>query len=947
MFQGKRLPVKTLVGVLALALTACGGTAASGSGGEAVGSSSSALLVNPQSSDTFFNDATGDVKVVVRTCSWPDNFTTGSRCAYCALDYGWTVVGGGAEIQLQNQSSTDARLRGSLPYPNTLNPVGAGTVSVESPDGSDTNCTGNSNVSNDINAVYTAWLARSGGGSSHKLRAYVIGLQVAGLSGPELGVTYNDFGNTSYDPDHVTQSKLQVAQTSQARGLLIGGGADSVASNLTNYLTENRYDAATQTWKAVGYDPNRRAAIKTYAIGIDLQALPAGWTSGLQASIKSFATGPATGIGKAAAQTSYPYVLASIGAQGVSNDPNSRYLTGLVPFSGSAQGATVSTKDQGTAVSGTTTGYAVTLLGGRPAARSVNSWSQLNYRYGTNPLPGAVPQLDHNGNLLLLKEVDSLGTNLVKLDADRNTVWSVPVQPVDFTGIAMQLLNFGTHIAVDNSNNVYVNSFFDNRTTNADVCVNKFNANGTLAWRKVYSIGAVNTSEHEQPGPMAIGSDGSLYVVGHTGQSITTAQPTVLLRIDPATGSERNRRNLTASSDFTTGMGNSVLATDSSGNVYYGGPQGLFSFSQDVQTQRWSRTLMPRALAVDSSNGALFVTGVGSAGSQQYNMFVSRLASATGATVWNWASSNETLGFTYNSVLAGGDDRSVGGNQILRDSTGQIYAAGHGILGNNNGGLVAKFDQASGANLWWQPYGFTDSGASVFALGVDNLNQIYAAGSRWPEFFSKLEVLSPVNGSEVWSAQGWNLAFTTGTSQFEREETNSVTIDGNGSSYWNQFVSTDDGGDNDNLYQFRGSAVPDGTYVIVGQNSGMALDDPASSTATGKQMDQWTVNNGSNQKWTVTNLGNNTLRLVNQASGLSLGVRAASGSNGAAVEQNTWTGANSQRWVVSASGTQGYFILKNVNSGQALDVAGASKTAGALIDQWPSSGGTNQLWHFQ
>lgn len=34
------------------------------------------------------------------------------------------------------------------------------------------------------------------------------------------------------------------AEEVQDRGLLIGGGADSVGSNVSNYLTENRYDAA-------------------------------------------------------------------------------------------------------------------------------------------------------------------------------------------------------------------------------------------------------------------------------------------------------------------------------------------------------------------------------------------------------------------------------------------------------------------------------------------------------------------------------------------------------------------------------------------------------------------------------------------------------------------------------------------------------------------------------
>ena len=58
-----------------------------------------------------------------------------------------------------------------------------------------------------------------------------------------------------------------------------------------------------------------------------------------------------------------------------------------------------------------------------------------------------------------------------------------------------------------------------------------------------YAIDVPNTSEHASPGPMALGSDGSLYVVGRSGQSFNP-QPTVLLRINPSTGAERNRRSL-------------------------------------------------------------------------------------------------------------------------------------------------------------------------------------------------------------------------------------------------------------------------------------------------------------------------------------------------------------------------------------------------------------------
>ncbi|HEX6766509.1 MAG TPA: hypothetical protein VF103_13545, partial [Polyangiaceae bacterium] len=162
-----------LGGLLASVLTSCG---APPSSDEPVGSTASAVTPTPTTSDKFSTDASGDLKIVIRTCDYPSSFTTGARCAYCALDAGWTLIGGGAEIQLQSPSSTDARLRGSFPDPASLDQVGNGVVNVSTPDGRDQNCTGNADVANDIEQPFIAWLARSGGTSSHKLRAYVIGL---------------------------------------------------------------------------------------------------------------------------------------------------------------------------------------------------------------------------------------------------------------------------------------------------------------------------------------------------------------------------------------------------------------------------------------------------------------------------------------------------------------------------------------------------------------------------------------------------------------------------------------------------------------------------------------------------------------------------------------------------------------------------------------------------
>lgn len=309
--------------------------------------------------DQFFTDASGDVTIMIRTCDWPASFTTGPRCAYCATDAGWQMIGGGADIQLQSTTAADARLRGSFPYPHTLSANGDGVVAVHSPDQTDRNCTGNANAAQDRSATFVAWMARSGGTSAHKLRAYVIGLRIGDLATTELDVNFHD---------KVTDApaRTQVVETVPDRGFFIGGGVDLVGTNASGYLTESYLNTSTQAWRGVSFDPTATTDLKVYAIGIRPTRLPPTWEMDLQIPLRAATTGPvSTGTGTASAATSYPMVLAGLGATGVTNDPRSRYVTGMVPFAGSSQGFTVKTRDGLLTAGGSTTGSSLNMIGGR------------------------------------------------------------------------------------------------------------------------------------------------------------------------------------------------------------------------------------------------------------------------------------------------------------------------------------------------------------------------------------------------------------------------------------------------------------------------------------------------------------------------------------------------------------------------------------------------------
>ena len=323
-------------------LGACGGEPIEQAETGAVESNREALAV----ADKIFTDGSGDVQIMVRTCDYPATATTGPRCHFCAVDAGWVMIGGGAEIE---GSPSSARLRGSFPFPGTLVPPVHTADSLET-------CTGNS-PANPLTKDYTAWMVRSGGSSSHRLRAYVIGLKVAGMLEDTLA-TYRIISDGT--SEFLTQPTLEYAA---GDFLLLGGGANEVGAQ-NCYLTESRPVESTNSWRASAYC-SPASGLKVYSISIDPCLPVPGWYNCMQWKHLSAVTGPTTGYGTASLATPYPWVTTAIGAKGVVNFSSSRFLADLLPVVGSSQGFTATTKDQGTTVNGTTTGHSIGMFGGR------------------------------------------------------------------------------------------------------------------------------------------------------------------------------------------------------------------------------------------------------------------------------------------------------------------------------------------------------------------------------------------------------------------------------------------------------------------------------------------------------------------------------------------------------------------------------------------------------
>jgi|GEM_PF-5624709 len=327
--------------------------------------------------------------------------------------------------------------------------------------------------------------------------------------------------------------------------------------------------------------------------------------------------------------------------------------------------------------------------------------------------------IDHAGNVVTID-----GVTIEKHSPNGNLVWSVTLSSNDG-------FDFSHRPIFDAANNLYVDGFSDNRTAVAAVTVVKISAAGAISWNRKFTVGGVNTSEHMSEGPLLIAPNGSLYLIGHTGMALATHYPTTLFRINASTGAIQNQRTVTDTIDVSRGMVDTVLAADSSSNIYYGHPGGLFSYNASLSTERWNEATMTtpvRAIAVDSWNN-VYVTGGIQLDPEFSAFYVKRINGATGTTVWTTTMAPAFFGEAYPGVTFS-DNRNFGGNAIAIDSKGFIWAAGHGFndFADWNGGVVNRYDPAHGTMVMNHPYGNNFSGSSVFALALDDKDFAYAGG---------------------------------------------------------------------------------------------------------------------------------------------------------------------------------------------------------------------------
>jgi hypothetical protein len=131
--------------------------------------------------------------------------------------------------------------------------------------------------------------------------------------------------------------------------------------------------------------------------------------------------------------------------------------------------------------------------------------------------------------------------------------------------------------------------------------------------------------------------------------------------------------------------------------------------------------------------------------------------------------------------------------------------------------------------------------------------------------------------------------------------------------------------------------IPDGTYIIGNRSNGNIASMATANIGAGIIQGQ----PGSlDTTWTVTNLGNNVVKITNVGVGGVMGCSSVV-ANGGLVAQ-TDTGVTSQQWTVTQTAA-GWFTLTSKAGAFVVDIYSGLGTQFLLE---PANGGATQQWSF-
>ena len=137
--------------------------------------------------------------------------------------------------------------------------------------------------------------------------------------------------------------------------------------------------------------------------------------------------------------------------------------------------------------------------------------------------------------------------------------------------------------------------------------------------------------------------------------------------------------------------------------------------------------------------------------------------------------------------------------------------------------------------------------------------------------------------------------------------------------------------------------IANGTYTIGnGLNTGMVLDVDSASQADYANIQLYTSNNTSAQRFEITYVGGGYYKIITEHSGKAVDILNASNSGGANVQQYTWNGSDAQLWKFVDAGNGMYYVRSKL--GTVLGLSYESAAAGTNVCMQNMSQTNSKKW---
>jgi poly(3-hydroxybutyrate) depolymerase len=149
-----------------------------------------------------------------------------------------------------------------------------------------------------------------------------------------------------------------------------------------------------------------------------------------------------------------------------------------------------------------------------------------------------------------------------------------------------------------------------------------------------------------------------------------------------------------------------------------------------------------------------------------------------------------------------------------------------------------------------------------------------------------------------------------------------------------------------NVSTVYAAPLADGTYRIVAMHSGKVIDAHGLGTDNGTQLVQWPYLGGNNQKWVVSDIGNNEYSIIGLQSNKSIDISDWGTADGTKVQLWDYLEGTNQKFFITTVDGEFYRITPTHAPNSCLDVSSASSADGAEIHLWSYQGGANQQWSF-